>query len=101
MRLGRAWGGGRGHELRDEGVTRVLSATGHPDGPVANHTWMTLLFKARQAQAPEQEIDPVAIARHACLSLPRRTRRDRLLAGVLLAVVVVAAALFIAGAGNG
>jgi hypothetical protein len=86
------------HQLRDERITRFLSATVHLDGSFANHTWVTLLFPGRQAQAPEQEIDPVAVARHAILSLTRRTRRDRQLAWLLLAVVVAAGALFIAGA---
>ena len=88
------------HQLRDERITRFLSATVHLDGSFANHTWVTLLFRGRQAQAPEQEIDPVAVARHAILSLTRRTRRDRQLAWLLLAVVVAAVFLFIAGAEN-
>jgi hypothetical protein len=86
------------HQLRDERITRFLSATVHLDGSFANHTWVTLLFPGRQAQAPEQEIDPVAVARHAILSLGRRVRRDRRLAWLLLAVVVVAVILFVAGA---
>jgi len=86
------------HQLRDERITRFLSATVHLDGSFANHTWVTLLFGARQAQAPEPEIDPVAVARHAILSLARRTRRDRQLALLLLAVVVAAVVLFVAGA---
>jgi hypothetical protein len=85
------------HQLRDERITRFLSATVHLDGSFANHTWVTLLFRARQAQAPEHEIDPVAVARHAILSLTRRTRRDRRLAWLLLCVVVAAGVLFIAG----
>jgi hypothetical protein len=89
------------HQLRDERVTRFLSATVHLDGSFANHTWVTLLFPGRQAQAPEREIDPVAVARHAMLSLGRRVRRDRRLGWLLLAVVVAGAFLFIAGAGGG
>ena len=88
------------HQLRDERITRFLSATVHLDGSFANHTWVTLLFPGRQAQAPEQEIDPVAVARHAILSLSRRTRRDRRLAWLLLAVVIATGFLFIAGAHN-
>lgn len=88
------------HQLKDERITRFLSATVHLDGSFANHTWVTLLFPGRQAQAPEQEIDPVAVARHAILSLTRRTRRDRQLAWLLLAVIVAAAILFIAGGQN-
>jgi hypothetical protein len=88
------------HQLRDERITRFLSATVHLDGSFANHAWVALLFPGRQAQAPEQEIDPVAVARHAVLSISRRHRRDRQLAWVLLAVVVVTAALFILGAQN-
>src|SRR5436309_14090349 len=98
MPLGRAWGGGRVHQLRDERITRLLSPTVHLDGSFANHTWVTLLFGGRQAQAPEPEIDPVAVARHAILSLTRRTRRDRQLAWVLLAVLVAAVVLFVGGA---
>jgi hypothetical protein len=86
------------HQLRDERITRFLSATVHLDGSFANHTWVTLLFGARQAQAPEPEIDPVAVARHAMLSLTRRTRRDRQLAWLLLGVVVAAVILFVGGA---
>src|SRR4051794_31415988 len=84
----------------DERITRFLSATVHLDGSFADHTWVTLLFPGRQAQAPEQEIDPVAVARHAILSLTRRKRRDHQLALLLLVVVVAAAALFISGAGS-
>src|SRR3954451_24078687 len=101
MRLRPPWGGRAVHQLRDERITRFLSATVHLDGSFANHAWVALLFPGRQAQAPEQEIDPVAVARHAALSISRRTRRDRQLAWVLVAVVVVTAALFIVGAQNG
>src|SRR3954453_9360296 len=88
------------HQLKDERITRFLSATVHLDGSFANHTWVTLLSPGRQGQAPEQEIDPVAVARHAILSLTRRTRRDRQLAWLLLAVILAAAGLFAAGAEN-
>ncbi|HVN13971.1 MAG TPA: hypothetical protein VMT69_17910 [Kineosporiaceae bacterium] len=81
----------------DERVTRFLCATTHLDGSFANHAWWVLLSPNRQGQAPEQEIDPVAVGRHAILSLRRRTRRDRLLALLLLVVVIAAVLLFFAG----
>jgi hypothetical protein len=85
----------------DERVTRFLSATTHLDGSFANHAWWVLLSPGRQGQAPEQEIDPVAVARHAILSLTRRVRRDRLLALVLLVVVALIVLLFTAGTAGG
>jgi hypothetical protein len=85
----------------DERVTRFLCATTHLDGSFANHAWWVLLSPGRQGQAPEQEIDPVAVARHTILSLTRRIRRDRLLALVLLAVVVIAVLLFSVGTAGG
>src|SRR3954453_22363034 len=97
MRLGPPWGGRAVHQLRDERITRFLSATVHLDGSFANHTWVRLLFPGRQGQAPEQEIDPVAVARHAMLSLTRRTRRDRQLAWLLLGVIIAAVILFSSG----
>jgi hypothetical protein len=91
---------GRQKQLMDERITRFLSATVHLDGSFANHAWVSLLYQTRQAQAPEQEIDPVAVGRHARLSLSRRRRRDRRLAWLLLAVIVATGFLFIAGAQN-
>ena len=85
----------------DERVTRFLCATTHLDGSFANHAWWVLLSPGRQGQAPEQEIDPVAVARHAILSLRRRVRRDRMLALLLLAVVVLIVLLFTAGTAGG
>src|SRR4051794_41921630 len=71
----------------DERVTRFLCATVHLDGSFASHVWVKLLAPGRQGQAPEAEIDPIALARHSILSLGRRKARDQLLALVLLAVV--------------
>jgi hypothetical protein len=85
----------------DERVTRFLCATTHLDGSFANHAWAVLLSPGRQAQAPEQEIDPVAVARHTILSLSRRRRRDRLLALVLVLAVALAVLFFTAGTAGG
>nr|MBA3906081.1 hypothetical protein [Pseudonocardiales bacterium] len=82
----------------DERVTRFLCATVHLDGSFANHVWGVLLSPGRQAQAPEAEIDPIALARHDILSLGRRKERDQQLAVVLLAVVAAGVLLFVAGA---
>jgi len=60
----------------DERITRFLCATVHLDGTFANHVWGVLLAPGRQGQAPEHEIDPVAVARHAQLSLKRRRERE-------------------------
>ena len=40
------------HQLRDERITRFLSATVHLDGSFANHTWVTLLFGGRRMAHP-------------------------------------------------
>lgn len=82
----------------DERVTRFLCATAHLDASFANHVWAVLLSPGRQAQAPEAEIDPIALARHAMLSLSRRKERDRQLAVVLLGVLTAGVALFVLAA---
>ena len=82
----------------DERVTRFLCATTHLDGSFANHAWWVLLSPGRQGQAPEQEIDPVAVARHSIVSLRRRVRRDRMLALLLLGTSIAAVLFFFAGA---
>jgi hypothetical protein len=84
----------------DERVTRFLCATVHLDGSFANHAWGVLLAPGRQGQAPEHEIDPIAVARHAQLSLSRRKDRDIQLLLVLIAVVVAAVLFFGMGAGQ-
>jgi hypothetical protein len=84
----------------DERITRFLCATVHLDGSFANHAWGALLAPGRQGQAPEHEIDPIAVARHADLSLARRKERDVQLVLVLLAVVVAAVLFFGMGAGQ-
>ncbi len=84
----------------DERITRFLCATVHLDGTFANHAWVALLAPGRQAQAPEHEIDPVAVARHARLSLGRRKSRDQQLLVVLAAVVLAAVFFFGLGAGG-
>ena len=85
----------------DERVTRFLCATTHLDGSFANHAWVVLLSPGRQGQAPEQEIDPVAVARHSILSLSRRVRRDRRLALVLAIAIVLAVLFFTVGTEGG
>ena len=82
----------------DERVTRFLCATVHLDGTFANHVWGKLLAPGRQGQAPEAEIDPIAVARHSILSLGRRKSRDQTLALILLAVVAGGVLLFVAAA---
>lgn len=82
----------------DERITRFLCATVHLDGTFANHAWGALLAPGRQAQAPEHEIDTIAVARHAQLSLSRRTARDQQLALVLVGVVAAAVLFFVLGA---
>jgi hypothetical protein len=72
----------------------------HLDGTFANHAWVALLAPGRQGQAPEHEIDPVAVARHAQLSLGRRKQRDQQLLLVLAGVVVAAVLFFVLGAGG-
>ena len=84
----------------DERVTRFLCATVHLDGSFANHVGGVLLAPGRQGQAPEHEIDPVAVARHAQLSLDRRKERDVQLLLVLLCVIAAAVLFFAAGAGQ-
>src|SRR3954465_2640055 len=74
----------------DERVTRFLCATVHLDGTFANHAWGALLAPGRQAQAPEHEIDPVAVGRHAELSVRRRRERDQQLVLVLAGVIAAA-----------
>jgi hypothetical protein len=81
----------------DERVTRFLCATVHLDTGFANHAWGVLLFPGRQGQAPEQEIDPIAVARHTILALGRRKRRDQLLAIVLGCVIFAGVVIFRAG----
>jgi hypothetical protein len=84
----------------DERITRFLCATVHLDGTFANHVCGVLLAPGRQGQAPEHEIDPVAVARHACLSVGRRKERDVQLLLVLIAVVGAAVLFFGMGAGQ-
>src|SRR5919202_3240156 len=84
----------------DERITRFLCATVHLDGSFANHACGVLLAPGRQGQAPEHEIDPVAVARHACLSVARRKERDVQLLLVLIAVVGAAVLFFGMGAGQ-
>ncbi|HYY11400.1 MAG TPA: hypothetical protein VE781_10700 [Kineosporiaceae bacterium] len=83
----------------DERITRFLCATVHLDGTFANYAWVALLAPGRQAQAPEHEIDPIAVARHARLSLGRRKSRDQQLLIVLAAVI--GAGVFFVGVGAG
>lgn len=82
----------------DERVTRFLCSTVHLDGTFANHAWQRLLSPGRQGQAPEAEIDPIALGRHTMLSLRRRRARDQRLGVLLLIAVVMAVLLFYAGA---
>jgi len=82
----------------DERITRFLCATVHLDGTFANHVWGVLLAPGRQGQAPEHEIDPVAVARHAQLSLKRRRERDLQLLFVLICVIGAAVLFFGMGA---
>ncbi len=84
----------------DERITRFLCATVHLDGSFANHAWVALLAPGRQAQAPEHEIDPIAVARHARLSLGRRKQRDQQLLLVLAGVIAGAVLFFVLGAGG-
>jgi hypothetical protein len=84
----------------DERITRFLCATVHLDGTFANHACGTLLAPGRQGQAPEHEIDPIAVARHAHLSIARRKERDIQLLLVLVAVVGGAVLFFAMGAGQ-
>ena len=84
----------------DERITRFLCATVHLDATFANHAWVALLAPGRQAQAPEHEIDPVAVARHAELSLRRRKERDQQLVLVLAGAVAAAVLFFVLGAGG-
>jgi len=84
----------------DERITRFLCATVHLDGTFANHAWVALLAPGRQAQAPEHEIDPVAVARHAQLSLRRRKERDVQLLLVLVGTVGAGVLFFVMGAGG-
>jgi hypothetical protein len=82
----------------DERITRFLCATVHLDGTFANHAYGALLAPGRQGQAPEHEIDPIAVARHAQLSLARRRERDIQLLLVLITVVGAAVVFFGMGA---
>jgi hypothetical protein len=84
----------------DERITRFLCATVHLDGSFANHACGVLSAPGRQGQAPEHEIDPVAVARHAHLSLVRRKERDIYLLLVLIATVGAAVLFFGMGAGQ-
>jgi hypothetical protein len=84
----------------DERITRFLCATVHLDATFASHAWVALLAPGRQAQAPEHEIDPVAVARHAQLSLRRRKQRDEQLLLVLIGVVGAGVLFFVMGAGG-
>ncbi len=85
----------------DERITRFLCATVHLDGSFANHACGRCCSRpAGRRQAPEAEIDPIALARHAQLSLSRRRERDRQLAFVLLGVVAAGVVLFVLGAND-
>src|SRR5919202_4046492 len=84
----------------DERITRFLCATVHLDGSFANHVGGALLAPGRQGQAPEHEIDPIALARHAQLSLDRRKDRDKQLVLVLVSVVLAAVLFFGMSAGQ-
>ena len=84
----------------DERITRFLCATVHLDGSFANHACGVLAAPGRQGQAPEHEIDPIAVARHAHLSVTRRKDRDVQLLIVLITVVGAAVLFFGMGAGQ-
>jgi hypothetical protein len=84
----------------DERITRFLCATVHLDGTFANHVCGALLAPGRQGQAPEHEIDPIALARHTRLSLARRRERDIQLLLVLVAVIGGVVLFFTMGAGS-